>query len=1105
MKILKLFLSILCFFGVFIPKIVFAATCASNQIEVNNNCIDSKFTVTTKSLSKNTTFKFVLSATGTFYVDWGDGNVDLITRNDTSPTEYGHLYSTAGIKTIRFAGLATGYNTTNYQGEKDSSGAAIRFGATSNNISTSTGGTPTLITQLSGSIGSVFPTLGSADNEKPTFFDLCAGCTALTQVSDTLFSGVTSAKKNLFRSVFDKCSKLTSVPGNLFSGVSGSAESMFRSAFYECTSLSSLPANLFSGINGAATKMFMYTFYKNTGLSGQYIPPTLFTGLHGQQATDLFASTFASSGLVGTCPSGTVQFITGYENQWNGKVSCEIEQVVSCTGLTYKDGNSCVSCPTGYNYNTQDGKTSISDCQISCPAGTWTGEYERLDYIEGTGTQYIDTGHAISSTTFSADFEISSGQNVSGNIGHFGGNQDASNGHAANFKDSKFGLWVVYIQGNTAGTKVTTGGSFNANVRKHVRYDFVGNQRTLTVDGTSKSDTFNGSIISNNTYRLFSNGCVGGCNDKLLEGRIHWFKVYENNALIFDFIPVRRVSDNEIGMYDLVNGRFFGNSGTGTFGAGAVSETIGGSVCENVGIGYWSVASVTGYGSISQRNACSVGQITLTDTSTSASDCHSASGYTVCPVGTYIPANSQTCTTCTAGNWCPGGQLYFESTDQGLYSCVTEIDSGWSSAAGSSAQTDCYYLITLDKNGYSGALDAYSGVGCHVVSTATSTANAQLKLFYNTECTLPALNFSATGAYASATSWSTSNTVNENTVTTIAPITATPVVTTYYARKSCAANRYKTGVSTCSACGVNSSTPNANVLTTCTCDTGYTADGTVNGNNYSTTGCISVASGVTHLHVEDKLYSLLSQRRTTPSICVDVANTIYYVSLVPAEIENALAVEYNNMTYSGCDITNDYCIANGKLYWADPDLYLKSSGTQYINTGIVPDLDTAIEIEMADTTSNTYGLFGLKTGTLSTTDEGFGISLSGGKFGFFRNGTSTDAITKDNNYHVYYLSNTTASIDGTVYNFAPASSPVGGNQPMYMFGFNHNGFAYDKTLNVKYLKIWSGNTLLRHFVPVPTGLVIGNYTVPENGMFDIVTQTFYANPGVGNFQYGKVE
>ena len=48
-----------------------------------------------------------------------------------------------------------------------------------------------------------------------------------------------------------------------------------------------------------------------------------------------------------------------------------------------------------------------------------------------------------------------------------------------------------------------------------------------------------------------------------------------------------------------------------------------------------------------------------------------------------------------------------------------------------------------------------------------------------------------------------------------------------------------------------------------------------------------------------------------------------------------------------------------------------------------------------------------------------------------------------------------------------------------------------------------GDTLIRHFVPVPTGLVIGNYTVPENGMFDIVTQTFYANPGAGNFQYGK--
>ena len=844
----------------FAPFEALAVGCEANQIDVNGTCINSKFSIKTTNLAADTVFKFVLSAAGTFYVDWGDGTTtEVIERNGTPPQEYSHTYATAGVKTIRFAGLATEYNTTKYA-DKDPSGAAIRFGAGGSTVSTGTAGTPDLIKEMSGSVGSIFPTLGTGenDNQKPIFFEFCHQCTNLDSISSNLFSGVTGARHSMFRSVFDKCSSLETIPGDLFSGVSGSAPHMFRSAFYECVKLNNLPANLFAGIDGAENSMFKYAFYGTKGLVNKYIPPALFAGLHKQNATDLFQNAFQNSGILTSCPEGTIQYITGYESQWNypnanfvpgQKVSCELNQSTLCNGATYRDGNTCVPCPTGYNYDNQSGKTSISDCKIHCEAGTWTGEYEKLEYIETTGTQYIDTGHKITNSVLSADFEISSGTNVSGNIGHFAGNQDVNNGHAANFKDSKFGLWVAFSASGTQnqGTKITTGGAFNANVRKRVHYEFNGNKRTLLVDGAGEVDkTFSGTIISNNTYRLFSNGCVGGCNDKLLQGRMHWFKLYENTDLVFDFIPVRRLSDNAIGMYDMVSGRFFANAGTGEFTAGPVIETIGGSVCENVGIGYWSEDSTTSYGSISQRNACGDDEITLTATSTKESDCHGSNDYTVCAEGTYLPANSQTCVPCTAGNWCPGGHLWYDSTDQGLFNCATEIGTGWSSEANSDAKSDCYYLITLDKNDFSGTINANFGIGCSVVGTVTGSNNAQLKVFYNTECTMPAVNLPAgnSSVYANATSWSEANDVNENVITTIQPLTETPSVTTYYARKTCAANYYKNDVNSCSACGNNSSSSIGNVAPYCTCNTGYTANGAQNGSTYSTNGCVEIDNSV---------------------------------------------------------------------------------------------------------------------------------------------------------------------------------------------------------------------------------------------------------------------
>ena len=46
----------------------------------------------------------------------------------------------------------------------------------------------------------------------------------------------------------------------------------------------------------------------------------------------------------------------------------------------------------------------------------------------------------------------------------------------------------------------------------------------------------------------------------------------------------------------------------------------------------------------------------------------------------------------------------------------------------------------------------------------------------------------------------------------------------------------------------------------------------------------------------------------------------------------------------------------------------------------------------------------------------------------------------------------------------------------------------------------------RYFAPimvgVPCGLKIGDFVVPENGMWDIVEQKFYGNMGTGEFIYG---
>lgn len=58
-------------------------------------------------------------------------------------------------------------------------------------------------------------------------------------------------------------------------------------------------------------------------------------------------------------------------------------------------------------------------------------------------------------------------------------------------------------------------------------------------------------------------------NQSNFSGRLYYFYYRQDDVDVFDMIPCYRMSDGEIGMYDLVSNTFFTNAGTGTFTKGA--------------------------------------------------------------------------------------------------------------------------------------------------------------------------------------------------------------------------------------------------------------------------------------------------------------------------------------------------------------------------------------------------------------------------------------------------------------------------------------------------------------------------------------------------------
>ena len=370
---------------------------------------------------------------------------------------------------------------------------------------------------------------------------------------------------------------------------------------------------------------------------------------------------YGSVGSKSQCPNGQT---TGTQT-----ATSRLQCLTSCLGITYYDPDTdqCESCPTGYTDNTSNGKSDISQCQRHCNGGTTTETYTPILYLGSRNSkQFIDTGYVVTSDNVSVEAVVSSDRNVASNInyGNFFGNiykNSTGEGFSGGYKNGVFGFWS-----DKAGKKAQITKSFELNKE----YTFVGTMNTTRItvevsDGNGTvSDSLNVSNTTNtqsNSLHLFSNGGTinnngviepkgSGYGDQLFMGKIHSFKLYDGNVLVLDLIPVRRNSDNVLGMYNRVNGEFYANAGTDTFVAGADNGATF-AACSPVGNGYYVAANDTNYGSTGTRNACpnnlsTVSNGVIINNATSIYQCDTLAS---CTGATYPNQSTGVCTSCPTG------------------------------------------------------------------------------------------------------------------------------------------------------------------------------------------------------------------------------------------------------------------------------------------------------------------------------------------------------------------------------------------------------------------------------------------------------------------------
>lgn len=176
-------------------------------------------------------------------------------------------------------------------------------------------------------------------------------------------------------------------------------------------------------------------------------------------------------------------------------------------------------------------------------------EYQRLEYIESTGTQYIDTGiKGNDSTRIKVSLKMKSQAST---VIPFGDFTDTSKAITCNIgsSNSPRSRW-----GSDSVVK-----KFELTTNTYYNLDF--SENGFYINGINKWTPVENTFTTNDNIHLFiATGSTNG-----LYGYIYECKIYDNDILIRNFIPCMRNSDNEVGLYDTVGEQFYTNAGTGKF------------------------------------------------------------------------------------------------------------------------------------------------------------------------------------------------------------------------------------------------------------------------------------------------------------------------------------------------------------------------------------------------------------------------------------------------------------------------------------------------------------------------------------------------------------
>jgi hypothetical protein len=199
------------------------------------------------------------------------------------------------------------------------------------------------------------------------------------------------------------------------------------------------------------------------------------------------------------------------------------------------------------------------------------GGYTQVQYIESSGTQYIDTGFRPSQDArVVMDAQITAAS-LSTHAVIFGCRTTATTGmFALGYAGHKSPQSFRSDYGSDQK-------SFEASVALNKRHMFDKSKSACAIDSNSVTNAASAFQVECNLF-LFANNDAGTLNNAT-PMRLYSCRIYDGDSLVRDFVPCKNPGGT-VGLYDMANATFYAGSGSGTFKAGGT--VLSGAVARRV-------------------------------------------------------------------------------------------------------------------------------------------------------------------------------------------------------------------------------------------------------------------------------------------------------------------------------------------------------------------------------------------------------------------------------------------------------------------------------------------------------------------------------------------